>query len=158
MGRAEQHSACERRWCGVATLAFIGKRGRCRPSCRSVDLGCEILRSATCAALAEEMDRQRFLLTATGWRSLAARLRLRHPPSPVASSAQSGRAPCTRPMRMKLPEPAAAIFHSGLLTEGTSLFLRMARPRRRSVTHFIAGSCRNAVIKRSRICRGCSIR
>jgi hypothetical protein len=31
------------------------------------------------------------------------------------------------------------------------------RQRRRSVTNFVAGSCRSAVIKRSRICRECSI-
>jgi hypothetical protein len=42
----------------------------------------------------------------------------------------------------------------------SSISVRRCRTgqRRRSATNFVAGSCRSAVIKRSRICRGCSIR
>ena len=43
-------------------------------------------------------------------------------------------------------------------SSSTSVRQYRTRQRRRSVTHFVAGSCRNAVIKRSRICLGCSIR
>jgi hypothetical protein len=42
-------------------------------------------------------------------------------------------------------------------SSSTSVRRCRTRPRRRSVTNFVAGSCRNAVIKRSKICRGCSI-